>query len=394
MLKESHFLAIALAEEQIKEQEQETTRIREDITFLKNKIYKLKENLIEFTPEELIKIKDFKDVILDLEKDIQVETNKMMFINIDQNVLKEYEKKQKLFKDLTDKLNRIDNKESDSNTNINVYKERILSFYMPIVQKINKNFEKLFTKLNYEGKIELDSNCKFVKWKLNILVKFRSTDSFNQLNSYFQSGGERSISTILFILSLFDTSPVPFRLVDEINQGMDNYNERIIHRIIIDLVNSGIDGLEKSETKTEEKDESKQSELKGEKELTKLSGAEKSEGKKEDEDSEEGVFKRNKKEKKREDIIETKIEKKIEESVKTICEQKSGGRMGQFFIITPKLVDDLYFSENMKIYVLYASNCLGPNRKEADQDIVVENEKMNKLSAYLERYKTESMLNR
>ncbi|CAK9152291.1 unnamed protein product [Ilex paraguariensis] len=46
------------------------------------------------------------------------------------------------------------------------------------------------------------------------------------LSAHHQSGGERSVSTILYLVSLQDLTNCPFRVVDEINQGMDPINER------------------------------------------------------------------------------------------------------------------------------------------------------------------------
>ena len=40
------------------------------------------------------------------------------------------------------------------------------------------------------------------------------------------SGGERSIATIMYLLALQKLTPCPFRVVDEVNQGMDATNER------------------------------------------------------------------------------------------------------------------------------------------------------------------------
>ena len=38
------------------------------------------------------------------------------------------------------------------------------------------------------------------------------------LDAYHQSGGERSVSTMIYMLSLQELANVPFRVVDEINQ--------------------------------------------------------------------------------------------------------------------------------------------------------------------------------
>jgi chromosome segregation ATPase len=44
-----------------------------------------------------------------------------------------------------------------------------------------------------------------------------------------QSGGEKSVSTMLYLMSLQSLTQCPFRVVDEINQGMDAKNERMIY---------------------------------------------------------------------------------------------------------------------------------------------------------------------
>ncbi len=57
-------------------------------------------------------------------------------------------------------------------------------------------------------------------------VKFRESEPLQQLTANRQSGGERSVSTILYLIALQDVTVTPFRVVDEINQGMDPINER------------------------------------------------------------------------------------------------------------------------------------------------------------------------
>ena len=46
------------------------------------------------------------------------------------------------------------------------------------------------------------------------------------MTAHHQSGGERSVATALYMLALQELTTVPFRCVDEINQGMDARNER------------------------------------------------------------------------------------------------------------------------------------------------------------------------
>lgn len=47
-------------------------------------------------------------------------------------------------------------------------------------------------------------------------------DDFHVLDAHRQSGGERSVSTMMYLMALQDISNCPFRVVDEINQVIVN----------------------------------------------------------------------------------------------------------------------------------------------------------------------------
>ena len=49
-------------------------------------------------------------------------------------------------------------------------------------------------------------------------MKFRTTEPLQELVGWKQSGGERAITTALYILALQELTSVPFRVIDEINQ--------------------------------------------------------------------------------------------------------------------------------------------------------------------------------
>ena len=55
------------------------------------------------------------------------------------------------------------------------------------------------------------------------------------LDAHRQSGGERAVSTIFYLMALQSRAKSPFRVVDEINQGMDPRNERLVHERMVDI---------------------------------------------------------------------------------------------------------------------------------------------------------------
>ena len=59
-------------------------------------------------------------------------------------------------------------------------------------------------------------------------MKFRSEELLQVLNAQRQSGGERSVSTMMYLMALQDITSCPFRVVDEINQVfyiISNHND-------------------------------------------------------------------------------------------------------------------------------------------------------------------------
>jgi ABC-type Mn2+/Zn2+ transport system ATPase subunit len=58
------------------------------------------------------------------------------------------------------------------------------------------------------------------------------SEPLSVLDNHRQSGGERAVSTIFYLMALQSLARAPFRLVDEINQGMDPRNERYVMIIL------------------------------------------------------------------------------------------------------------------------------------------------------------------
>merc|ERR1719510_2206338 len=86
-------------------------------------------------------------------------------------------------------------------------------------------------KMNFAGEVNLNKgehDLDFKNYGLEIFVKFHDKDKLQPLSSSVQSGGEKSVTTALYMMALQELTQVPFRCVDEINQGMDEKNERAV----------------------------------------------------------------------------------------------------------------------------------------------------------------------
>lgn len=108
-----------------------------------------------------------------------------------------------------------------------------------MVDRINLNFRNFFAQLGCLGEVRLEEKGDaYDEWEIAILIKFRDEEPLQRLSAQRQSGGEKSVSTILYLLALQEQSKSPFRVVDEINQGMDAANERKIHSLIVQSATS------------------------------------------------------------------------------------------------------------------------------------------------------------
>lgn len=104
-----------------------------------------------------------------------------------------------------------------------------------LIEKINVNFEKFMAHMGYAGQVKLsEKGDLFEEYGISIRVKYRSTEQMSELSNFEQSGGERSVATVIYMLALQELSKVPFRCVDEINQGMDATNERKVFDLVVD----------------------------------------------------------------------------------------------------------------------------------------------------------------
>ncbi|EGO27756.1 hypothetical protein SERLADRAFT_354935 [Serpula lacrymans var. lacrymans S7.9] len=104
-----------------------------------------------------------------------------------------------------------------------------------LVASIGKKFSAAFDRIGCAGEIRINPHEDYDKWAIDILVKFRDREKLQLLTGQRQSGGERSLTTILYLMSLTEEARSPFSLVDEINQGMDMRAERAVHNSMVEV---------------------------------------------------------------------------------------------------------------------------------------------------------------
>ncbi|TPX60694.1 hypothetical protein PhCBS80983_g01576 [Powellomyces hirtus] len=152
-----------------------------------------------------------------------------MINQTDAGVIDDFERRAAEIARLTAKMQGIQNKLAEWKTKIDRVKGKWEPELTALVSRISTSFSAAFEKIGCAGEVKLSLDEDYDKWGIDILVKFRDTEKLHQLTGQRQSGGERSVSTILYLMALQELSHTPFRVVDEINQGMDPRNERMVH---------------------------------------------------------------------------------------------------------------------------------------------------------------------
>ncbi|GKT34674.1 Structural maintenance of chromosomes protein 5 like protein [Aduncisulcus paluster] len=163
-----------------------------------------------------------------------------------------------------------------------------------------------------------------------------------------RSGGENSALSLSFVTSLKGVTGFPFRVVDEINQGMDSKNERCAHRVLVDM--EGI--VDKSVLKRGEtliKRAKKKAELRERKKLElRRKNKRKKRKDEEEEDQEDDLFAGLDEEEEEEEDDEEEEEEEEEEGE----EAESPFEGTQHLIATPKLPNGLYFPSSLRAHVI------------------------------------------
>ncbi|KAM3872329.1 structural maintenance of chromosomes protein 5-like [Diretmus argenteus] len=156
------------------------------------------------------------------------------FTGLSENVVEEYNRREQEVKNLEKELNEKTNALTTYRQNISEAKERWLNPLKLLVDQINKNFSDFFRSMQCAGEVELhtENEEEYDKYGIRIRVKFHNSTQLHDLTGYHQSGGERSVSTMLYLMALQELNRCPFRVVDEINQGMDPTNERRVFDIV------------------------------------------------------------------------------------------------------------------------------------------------------------------
>ncbi|KAF2354453.1 P-loop containing nucleoside triphosphate hydrolase [Trinorchestia longiramus] len=167
----------------------------------------------------------------------ELEAHRDCLVTADAQVVGEFNRRKKHIENLALQLEKLRVEEERGSTDVSELRSEWLSSISTLTSTINSSFSRLMARIKCAGEVKLSkpqNEDDLSKYGLSICVRFRGSEKLRELTAQQQSGGERAVSTALYLLALQTLSTVPFRCADEINQGMDSENERQMFTMLVE----------------------------------------------------------------------------------------------------------------------------------------------------------------
>nr|DBA11451.1 TPA_inf: SMC5 [Kalmanozyma brasiliensis] len=208
---------------------------RREATELRNQV----QRLIDEAGELISDLDPDDDELLDLDRlnaELRAEQSKLELAEgVRPEVIDQFRERQREIASMTAEISDLTDLQTKTTDKITALRGKWEPTLRGVIGEVSRQFTRAFDDMGLAGELRIVEDPDFEKWKLEIMVKFRNAEELAPLSAQHQSGGERTLSTIMYIMSLLQLSRSPFTLVDEINQGMDPTAERVTHNHIVGL---------------------------------------------------------------------------------------------------------------------------------------------------------------
>ena len=197
--------------------------------------------------EEQLNNDDLPQFFEEVEEALDEAEEKVNQITDNPHIMREYTQRKKDIARLQEQLENVGGEKEMKRNSLQKKLDAWEAALINIVNKVSSKFSAYMKEVGCAGEVRLytggageardgdgDVIYNFKDWGIEILVKFRENSSLQVLSAQTHSGGERSVSTIMYLMGLQNLMVSPFRCVDEINQGLDERNERLVFKRIVE----------------------------------------------------------------------------------------------------------------------------------------------------------------
>lgn len=152
--------------------------------------------------------------------------------NISEDVEKMYSSYSKVYEDLRQKTIQVAENRQQVDTELDKRLNRWRDVLTRFLDELSIKYNEILATVGAEGGIRLISSQDIENSGIEILVGFKGNKP-TPLDAFTQSGGERSIALMAFLLALQQHITSPFRAIDEFDVHMDPKNRELVTQLII-----------------------------------------------------------------------------------------------------------------------------------------------------------------
>jgi len=178
------------------------------------------------------------DVMLDIGA---VEEQLKPLASISEDVERMYSSYAKVYEELRQKADQVAQSRQEVLTELDKRLSRWREVLATFLEELTARYNQTLVTVGATGAIRFISSRDIEKCGLEILVGFKGNKP-TPLDAFTQSGGERSIAMMAFLLALQQHITSPFRAIDEFDVHMDPKNRELVTNLIMSSSKSLAEG--------------------------------------------------------------------------------------------------------------------------------------------------------
>jgi chromosome segregation protein len=155
--------------------------------------------------------------------------------DVSEDIERMYESYSKLYLELKEKAQVVAENRLKALEEVKTRMQAWRNVMQSLLERVNLEYQKIMGKTLATGEVRLANGHDIETAGLEILVGFKGGKPV-ALDAYTQSGGERTMATMSFLLALQQHVRSPFRAVDEYDIHMDPKNREMIARMLVSLI--------------------------------------------------------------------------------------------------------------------------------------------------------------
>jgi len=152
--------------------------------------------------------------------------------DVSEDIERQYESYSKLYLELKEKAELVAENREKALEEVRTRMQSWRSVMASLLDRVNVEYQRIMNQTLATGEVQLSNAQDIEAAGLEIMVGFKGGKPV-ALDAYTQSGGERTIATMSFLLALQQHVRSPFRAVDEYDIHMDPKNREMIAKILL-----------------------------------------------------------------------------------------------------------------------------------------------------------------